>query len=101
MIHEDKAIVIDLDGTLSEPKKEGQAYKDLKPNKKVLKKLREYKKKGFYIIIQSARNMLTANNRRFEYVLPRFGQSLGQRGKAHIRGERGRILAGHVPQSRR
>ena len=59
MIHKDKAIVIDLDGTLAQAKKKIQGYTDLKPNKKVVQKLKEYKSKGFYIIIVSSRNMRT------------------------------------------
>jgi len=59
MIHEDKAIVIDLDGTLCEKKGKDQEYIDVEPNAEVLKKLREYRDAGFYIIIVSARNMRT------------------------------------------
>lgn len=59
MIQEDRVIVIDLDGTLCKLKKRDQEYIDLEPNKEVLQKLREYKKKGYYIIIDSARNMRT------------------------------------------
>lgn len=59
MIEEDRVIVVDVDGTLCPKKKEGEQYIDLQPNKEIVKKLREYKKKGFYIIIDSARNMRT------------------------------------------
>ena len=59
MIHKDKAIVIDMDGTICKPKREDQEYIDLEPDQEVIQKLREYKQKGFYIIIVSARNMRT------------------------------------------
>jgi capsule biosynthesis phosphatase len=59
MIHKEKAIVIDLDRTIAQAKGEKQKYIDLKPNRKVVRKLREYKRRGFYIIIMSARNMRT------------------------------------------
>lgn len=59
MIEENKVIVIDLDGTLCPEKKEGEQYTDLPPNTEIVEKLREYKKRGFYIIIDTARNMRT------------------------------------------
>lgn len=59
MIHKDKAIVIDLDGTIAKPKKKAEKYEGLKPNEKVVQKLKEYKKKRYYIIIVSSRNMRT------------------------------------------
>lgn len=59
MIHQDKAIVIDLDGTLCTKKAPDQDYIDLEPREDVARKLREYKQGGYYIIICSARNMRT------------------------------------------
>lgn len=59
MIQEEKVIVIDLDGTLCELKRDGQEYLDVAPRSEVLNKLREYRAKGWYIIIQTARNMRT------------------------------------------
>ncbi len=59
MIRQKNAIVIDLDKTIAQAKNEGQEYPDLKPNLKVVAKLRQYRKQGFYIIIMSARNMRT------------------------------------------
>ncbi|MBF0331168.1 MAG: capsular biosynthesis protein [Candidatus Omnitrophica bacterium] len=59
MICTEKAIVIDLDQTIAQPKGKGQEYMDLKPYPKVVRKLKEYKKQGFYIIIVTARNMRT------------------------------------------
>ena len=59
MINKGKSIVIDLDGTLCNIKKEDKSYSDVKPNREVVAKLREYRKKGFYIIVNSSRNMRT------------------------------------------
>lgn len=59
MINEGKVIVIDIDGTLCEKKLKEQTYLDVKPNRKVLEKLLEYKKNDFYIILYTSRNMRT------------------------------------------
>ncbi len=59
MIHADKAIVIDMDGTLCKIKKENQDYINVKPNEKVVQIFREYIVRGFYIIVVSSRNMRT------------------------------------------
>jgi len=50
-------IIIDIDGTLCSLKKKKESYSSLKPNVKVLRTLRFYKKKGFYIVLYTARNM--------------------------------------------
>jgi len=55
-------IVIDVDGTLAELKGVDQSYADLEPIPEVVEKLREYRALGFYIIVQSSRNMRTYNN---------------------------------------
>lgn len=57
MTIKDKAIVIDLDGTLCEMRKEKQTYLQVAPKKAVVKKLREYHKRGFAVIIYTSRNM--------------------------------------------
>ncbi len=59
MIHKENVLVMDLDGTLCPIKKPGERYEDLLPRADVLTKLLEYRKNGFYIIIQTARNMRT------------------------------------------
>lgn len=51
--------MMDLDGTLCPIKKSGERYEDLPPIAEVLAKLLEYREKGFYIIIYSARSMRT------------------------------------------
>lgn len=61
MIAEEKIIVMDIDGTLCESKEPGREYIDLMPVSEVLKKLIEYKEKGFYIILNTARQMRTHN----------------------------------------
>jgi capsule biosynthesis phosphatase len=59
VITKEKVIVIDLDGTLCSNKESHQNYLELQPHEEVILKLREYRKKGFYIIIYSSRNMRT------------------------------------------
>jgi len=55
-------IVIDVDSTLTEAKQPSQSYSDVKPNMEVVEKLREYRQQGFYVIVQSARQMRTYGN---------------------------------------
>lgn len=57
-----KRIVIDVDGTLASVKAEGQDYADLEPNAVVLETLRRYREEGFYIVVNSSRNMRTYQN---------------------------------------
>src|SRR5205823_2980555 len=59
MIRKERCIIIDLDGTLCAIKGPDDKYEDLPPIAPVLARLREYKEKDFYIIIQTARNMRT------------------------------------------
>ncbi|EMA61286.1 hydrolase [Halorubrum distributum JCM 13561] len=61
-IEEDNRIVVDVDGVLAkkEPKKE---YSEREPVTEVVEKLREYDDRGFYIILQTARNMRTHEGR--------------------------------------
>ncbi|MUH06918.1 HAD-IIIC family phosphatase [Commensalibacter melissae] len=55
-----KRLVFDLDDTLT-INTSGVSYADKLPNLPVIQKLRKYKKQGFEIIIQTARNMYTYN----------------------------------------
>jgi capsule biosynthesis phosphatase len=57
-----KRIVIDVDGTLCAEKCSKTLYSEIKPNLDVVERLSEYKKKGFYIILYSSRQMRTFNN---------------------------------------
>jgi capsule biosynthesis phosphatase len=59
MIHKENVLVMDLDGTLCPIKKPDERYEELIPCPDVLTKLLEYREKGFYIIIQTARSMRT------------------------------------------
>lgn len=52
-------IIIDLDGTLCDIKKEGERYADVAPKLRIVEKLKEYKVAGFGIVIFTARNMRT------------------------------------------
>ena len=54
-----KVIVMDIDGTLCPIKSDGQKYLDLIPFPDMLYRLREYHAAGFYIILNTARNMRT------------------------------------------
>lgn len=56
MIKENNVIVLDIDNTLCEIKG-NKEYIDLLPKYDVLDKVKEYKKKGFYIILFTARQM--------------------------------------------
>ena len=52
-------IVIDIDGTISPIKQEGQSYADIEPFPGAVAKIKELKQQGHYIILQTARNMAT------------------------------------------
>ncbi|HIC99850.1 MAG TPA: capsular biosynthesis protein [Piscirickettsiaceae bacterium] len=54
-------ICIDLDGVISELKKEGESYYDVKPVKGAVEKIKKLKENGHYIIIYTARHMKTCN----------------------------------------
>lgn len=67
-----KNIIIDLDGTITIDNK-NKEYFEKDVNLKVVKKLKEYKKNGFKIIIFTARNMNTFKgdlNKISKYTLP-------------------------------
>ena len=52
-------IVMDLDGTICPIKQPNESYESLCPYQDVVAKMREYKARGFRIVISSARNMRT------------------------------------------
>lgn len=52
-------IVVDLDGTICPIRKSPQTYADLEPLPGAAERLRELRAAGFYIILQTARNMAT------------------------------------------
>ena len=57
----EKVIVMDIDGTLCPIKSSNQEYKDLCPYSDMVEKLKEYHEMGFYIILNTSRNMRTYN----------------------------------------
>lgn len=57
-----KRIVFDIDGVICK-KNPGLDYADRVPHPEVVKKLREYDQQGYYIILNTARNMNTYNGR--------------------------------------
>jgi capsule biosynthesis phosphatase len=60
LIRRERAIVVDIDGTLCSKKKgPDESYDDLLPNADVLGRLREYRQQGFYVILATSRNMNT------------------------------------------
>lgn len=60
-VPDDKRIVVDVDGVIA--KKQDKDYSELDPNNEVVEKLKEYRDKGFYIILNTARNMRTFEGR--------------------------------------
>lgn len=62
MPKKDKRIVMDIDGVLA--KKDSDAeYSDREPDEAMISQLKEYSEKGFYIILNTARNMNTHDGR--------------------------------------
>ncbi|MEQ1823374.1 MAG: capsular biosynthesis protein [Fimbriimonadaceae bacterium] len=55
-------LVIDVDGTLCGPKPANGGYADCEPRIELIQKLREYRERGFAIILSTARGMRTYNN---------------------------------------
>jgi capsule biosynthesis phosphatase len=53
-------IVIDLDGTLTLG--DSKNYKEVSPNLEVIETLKQYKEKGYQIVVFTARNMRTYEN---------------------------------------
>lgn len=57
MIEEEKALVVDIDGTLCPVKRCGEHYIDMKPEPKMLARLRALHTEGWHIILHTARGM--------------------------------------------
>lgn len=57
MIEQDKALVLDIDGTLCPIKQSHEDYADLEPEPLLLSRMRELRASGWHIILQSARGM--------------------------------------------
>jgi capsule biosynthesis phosphatase len=57
MIRRERCIVMDVDGTLCTKRRPDESYADVRPNQEVLSALKEYRSRGFYIILATSRNM--------------------------------------------
>lgn len=59
MIRHEKVLVVDVDGTLTTERADGQHYADVPVNEPVRARLRELKSRGYWIVLQTSRNMRT------------------------------------------
>ncbi|MDR5855198.1 capsular biosynthesis protein [Caballeronia sp. LZ062] len=59
MLHKQKCIVLDIDGTLCPKKAKNESYADLLPFPEMMEQLARYREQGFYVILYTARNMNT------------------------------------------
>ena len=59
MIQSGKVLVLDVDGTLCPTKAEGEAYADLVPDAGMVERVGWYREQGYYVILQTSRNMRT------------------------------------------
>ncbi|WP_454752339.1 capsular biosynthesis protein [Cupriavidus necator] len=55
-------LVVDIDGTLCDIKEPHESYADVQPRLAVIEKLREYKGRGYHILLFTSRNMKTYNS---------------------------------------
>ncbi len=61
MIKDTNVIVFDIDGTLCYSKAKDQSYLDIDPINEVVDKMKAYHADGWYIILQTARQMRSHN----------------------------------------
>lgn len=59
MIRRERCIVMDVDGTLCAKRAPDQSYADVHPRAEVVAVLKEYRERGFYVILATSRNMNT------------------------------------------
>ena len=59
MIETQKALVVDIDGTLCDIKRPGQSYADVAPEPQMVDRLRRLRADGWRIILSSSRGMCT------------------------------------------
>ena len=59
MITKENVLVFDIDGTLCEIRRKDQTYLEVEPKHDMVEKLKQYKEKGFYIILYTSRQMNT------------------------------------------
>jgi capsule biosynthesis phosphatase len=57
VIETEKALIVDVDGTLCPIKREGESYADMVPEPRMLARLRALHAEGWVIILHSARGM--------------------------------------------
>lgn len=57
MVEKDKALVVDVDGTLCPIKQPGESYLDMEPEPRMMAKIRALHAEGWHIILHSARGM--------------------------------------------
>lgn len=57
MIERGRCIVMDVDGTLCPIKESADSYADLQPYPQMVSRLQELRDQGFYVILQTSRNM--------------------------------------------
>lgn len=55
-------LVVDIDGTLCDIKTANQSYAELAPRPAIIERLREYRAKGYRILLFTSRNMKTYSN---------------------------------------
>jgi capsule biosynthesis phosphatase len=61
MINAERSIILDIDGTLCPTKGSSESYASLQPHADMVELVRAYKARGFYIILNTSRNMRTHN----------------------------------------
>ena len=61
MITKENVLVFDIDGTLCEIRRKDQTYLEVEPKHDMVEKLKQYKEKGFYIILYTSRQMCGVN----------------------------------------
>jgi len=57
MVETEKALVVDVDGTLCPIKQPGENYEDMVPEPRMLARIRQLHAEGWHIILHSARGM--------------------------------------------
>jgi len=57
MIETEKALIVDVDGTLCAIKASGQSYRDVAPEPRMIARLRQLQTEGWRIILHSSRGM--------------------------------------------
>lgn len=61
MIRHEKVLVVDIDGTLTAERSDGQQYSDVPVNEPVRERLCELRSRGYWIVLYTSRNMRTHN----------------------------------------